>query len=277
MLYLLLAVLSSTMISVVMRISTDKVSGNLTMLATNYLICIILGAVYTGIPSEMPEGSKVLLTLGLGALNGALLLGGFVLLQSNTRKNGIVLSSIFMKLGLLVPILVSILFFKEVPTALQIAGFCVAVGAIVLINLKKDEKGGFGLGLLLLLLVGGSADAMVKVFEVFGPGELSDGFLLISFGVAFVLCGGLLLRKKEHPNAQAVLFGSLIGIPNFFCSRFLLAALTKLPAVVVYPTFSVGTMFVVTLCGLLFFKERLEKRQWIAFAAVIAALVMLNV
>ena len=34
-------------------------------------------------------------------------LAGFVLLQLNIRKNGVVMSSIFMKLGLLVPMLVS--------------------------------------------------------------------------------------------------------------------------------------------------------------------------
>jgi drug/metabolite transporter (DMT)-like permease len=36
-------------------------------------------------------------------------------------------------------------------------------------------------------------------------------------------------------------------------------------------------MMVVTLCGVLFFKERLSKYQWAAFAAVIIALVLLNI
>jgi multidrug transporter EmrE-like cation transporter len=36
-------------------------------------------------------------------------------------------------------------------------------------------------------------------------------------------------------------------------------------------------MLVVTLSGVLFFKERLTMRQWLAFGGVIAALIMLNI
>ena len=38
MLYLLLAIASSAMVSVVMRLSTNKVQGNVSMLAMNYLM-----------------------------------------------------------------------------------------------------------------------------------------------------------------------------------------------------------------------------------------------
>jgi drug/metabolite transporter (DMT)-like permease len=206
-----------------------------------------------------------------------ILLAGLVLLQRSTRKNGIVLSSLFMKLGLLVPFLVSILFFHEVPTDLQIAGFCVAAGAIVVFNLEKDGQSRFGIGLLLLLLASGGGDAIVKVFEALGPQVLSNHFLCFSFSVAFILCTSLVILKKERPDGKAMLYGSIIGVVNFFSSKFILGALTQIPAVVVFPTYSVATMLVVTLSGLLFFKERLSKQQWLAFAAVIAALVMLNI
>lgn len=276
--YLLLAILSSATIAIVMRLSTGKVRGHFSMLATNYLVCGILGALYSNFSLLATQATGIFTTLGLSALNGVILLAGFILLQRSTRKNGIVLSSIFMKLGLLVPFLMSILFFHEVPTGLQIGGFCIAVGAIVLFNLKKETQiSHFGIGLLLLLLLSGSSDAMVKVFEVLGPPALSNHFLCLSFSVAFVLCACLVLREKERPDGKALLFGTLIGIPNFFSSKFLLGALTQLPAVVVYPTFSVATMLIVTLCGVLFFRERLEKRQWLAFGAVLVALILLNI
>jgi multidrug transporter EmrE-like cation transporter len=133
------------------------------------------------------------------------------------------------------------------------------------------------IGPILLLLLGGTTDAMAKLFEFFGPEALSGQFLWISFGVSFVLCAGLVLLKKEKPDKRALLFGTLIGIPNFFCSKFLLASLTRLPAVVVYPTFSVCTMLIVTLSGVVFFKEKLQKHQWFALAGVLVALVLLNI
>ena len=41
--------------------------------------------------------------------------------------------------------------------------------------------------------------------------------------------------------------------------------------------YSVGSILVVTLAGVLLFRERLEKHQWAGIAVVLAALVLLNV
>lgn len=275
--FLLLAIFCSAMISIVMRISSGKATGQYSMLATNYLVCGILGALYSDFSLLAAQPTGLPFTIGISVVYGAVLLAGLVLLQSSTAKNGIVLSSLFMKLGLLVPFVVSILFFQEMPTWLQIAGFCVAVGAIVVFNWKKDGNSRFGMGLILLLLASGGSDAVVKIFESLGTEAFSNHFLCFSFSMAFVLCTGLVIAKKERPDANGLFYGALIGIVNFFSSKFILGALTQIPAVVVFPTYSVATMLVVTLCGIIFFKERLGKQQWLAFGAVIAALVMLNI
>ena len=276
--YLLVAIFFSAMISISMRLSSGKVRSQYGMLATNYLICGVLGALYADFSLLDTETAGIGITVGLAALNGVILLAGLILLQSSTRKNGVVLSSLFMKLGLLVPFVVSILFFHEFPTWLQVAGFCLAVGAIVVFNLKKEgEVNRFGVGLILLLLLNGGVDAIIKLFEELGPVQLSDHFLCFSFSVAFVLCMGIVIFKKERPDGKALLYGGMIGVANFFSSKFVLAALTQIPAVVVFPTYSVATMLVVTLSGVVFFKERLKKRQWLAFAGAIAALIMLNI
>jgi len=278
MVYLLLAVFSSAMISIMMRVSSGRTSANLSTLAVNYLVCSMLGAGYAGFDLAAPEVSGFALTVWLGLISGVLYLAGLVMFQTNTRKRGIVLSSVFMKLGLLVPIVASVLFFNEVPTAIQITGFCIAVFAIVLINLKKEGTvKGFGVGLIIMLLLSGGADVMAKIFDVFAPEALSALYLFYTFFTAFVLCVVLALQKKERPGFRELLYGTLIGVPNFFSAKFLLGALTQLPAVVVYPCFSVGTMLIVTVTGVAIFRERLSKLQWIALAAIIVALVLLNI
>lgn len=276
MLFLCLAVLSSCAISLIMRLSADKVSAKLSMLSVNYLICSALSAAYAGFDLICPAETGFSTTVGLGAVGGILFLISFMLLQWNTAKNGIVLSSVFMKLGLLVPMVLSVLFFHELPTWLQVAGFCLALVVIVLINAKKGA-GRFRWELLLLLLMGGGADAMSKVFEVLGPAPLSNQFLFYIFAVALVLCLALVICKKERPGWRELLFGAAIGIPNFFSSKFLLLSLADLPAVVVYPSFSIGTMLITTLVGVFFFKERLGKLQWLALAVIVAALFLLNI
>lgn len=278
MVFLCLAILSSAAIALLMRISADKVSARLSMLSANYLVCSLLGAAYAGFDLVCPEVSGFSTTLWLGVLGGVLFLGSFMLLQWNTARNGIVLSSVFMKLGLLVPIVLSVLFFHEVPTWLQLTGFGLALVAIVLINAKTEKDGGrFRWELLMLLLMGGGADAMSKIYEALGSAELSNQFLFYIFAVALVLCIALVIYRKERPGMRDFLFGAAIGIPNFFSSKFLLRSLADLPAVVVYPSFSIATILIATLAGVCFFKEKMQKRQWLALIVIIAALFLLNI
>jgi len=279
MLSLLLAIASSAMVSIIMRLSDRKVTGNIAMLTVNYLMCLVVSAVNTGFGNLFPSAQGLSGAILMGSINGLLYLGGFVLLQMNVRRNGVVLSSTFMKLGLLVSIAVSVLFFHEVPDVLQVTGFCLAVTAILLINFKKEAGGtaGFKAGLILMLLVGGMGDAMAKIFEELGNPALEPQFLTCTFGVALILCTLLMLSKKQRPGIWEVVFGLLIGVPNFFSAKFLLGALEEIAAVIVYPVYSVATILVVTLTGVLVFKERLEKRQWIGMGLILVALVLLNV
>lgn len=278
MLDLVLAVVSSALIAILMRVSADKVKNNISMLAVNYLICLAVGGVYAG-GRLLPSGAEGFSTaLGMGVFNGFLFLSSFMAMQFNMAKNGIVLTSIFMRLGLLVPMTLSVAVFGEMPTALQAAGFVIAVAAIILINFEKGTgSAGSKLSLMLLLLLGGSCDAMSKIYERLGTAALSDQFLFYTFAMAFVLCSALAIFKKERPGIKEALYGALIGIPNFFSAKFLLGSLEELDAVIVYPTYSVATILVVTLTGVVVFRERLKKRQWVALAAILAALVLLNI
>ena len=83
--------------------------------------------------------------------------------------------------------------------------------------------------------------------------------------------------KKEKIGKNEVLYGLLIGIPNFFSAKFLLKALGSLPAVITYPTFSIGTIVAVSLAGVICFKEKVGKRQKIAMGIIFVALILLNI
>ena len=277
MFYLLLAILGSALISVIMRLSSNRVTARLSMLCANYLMCLTLAAAFSGFRILPYRDDGFFGALGMGLGNGVLYLSSFILLQYTTRKAGVVLSSVFMKLGLLVPFVLSITLFRETPTTLHICGFVLAVAAIILMYCKKDASGKAPmLWLLALLILGGSANAMSKVFDTWGAASLSGQFLFYTFFSAFLLCALLVLQRKEKPKCRDLLFGLAIGIPNFFASKFLLEALSHLPAVICYPTFSVGTILLITLAGILLFKERLSKVQWLSLAGISAAILLLN-
>lgn len=274
--YLILAFVSSALVSVVMRLSDTKVERSLGMLTMNYVVCTVLAAWEAGFDALLPELPGIRLTLGLGVLNGALYLAGFVLFRRSVSRSGVVLSSTFMKLGLLVTMVLSILFFGERPGPVQLAGFVLAVAAIVLINYKGGE-GKFNPGLLVLTLTGGLCDGMSKVYEEVGSSDLSGQFLVYTFFVALVICGAMAWAKKQLPGKWELLFGLLIGVPNYFSSKFLLRSLSVVPGVIAYPVYSVAGILLVTAAGIALFRERLEKRQWIAMAMILLALVLLNI
>ena len=274
MLSLLLAIFSSAMVSVFMRLGESR-TQNIALLAVNYLTCTVLSAAF--VPWGQLSGEGLGLTTALGIGNGVLYLVSFLLLQWNVQTNGVVLSSTFMKLGLLVTMAVSVCFYGEIPAPVQALGFFLAVAAIVLINYRRGSGKGFHMGLIWLLLCGGMADAMSKIFEEAVGAGLAPVFLLWTFLVALLLCQELMAKEKQRPGKRELLYGALIGIPNFFSTKLLLRALGSLSAVLVYPAYSVGTILVVTLTGVLLFKEKLSKQQWLALTMILVALVLLNV
>jgi len=278
MLNLLLAITSSALVSITMRFSEVRIKNNIAMLAVNYIMCTFLAWAYTGFGSFRPMELGIQKTEILGSINGVLYLAGFVLLQRNIQVNGVVLSSTFIKLGLLVSMVISVVFFGERPEAWQWAGFVLAVAAIVLMNYRPGEgKAGNMAGLLLLLLAGGGGDAMSKVFEELGNPAFSGHFLLTTFLMALGLCLILFGIRKEKAGKWEILFGLLIGIPNFFSAKFLLGALEDIAAVIVYPVYSVATILVVTVTGVLVFREKLDRKQWLALGMILVALVLLNI
>ena len=171
----------------------------------------------------------------------------------------------------------AMLIFGERPGAVQMAGMLLAFLAILLINLERgSQKAASRAGLVLLLLVGGSTDATAKIFEALGQAPLKDTFLLITFVTALLLCVAVCIARRQSLTGADLLFGLLIGAPNYFSSRFLLLSLNDVPAVIAYPTYSVGTIVLIALLGVWLFHERLSRRQTLAMGMILAALALLN-
>ena len=274
MIYLLLAIISSCTISVVMRLSSKWVSNSYGMLCWNYLICLCVSLFHQGNIPHLTFNS----TLTMGFMQGLLYLVSFVLYQRNIAQNGMILSGLFMKLGLIVPILLSVILFHEIPSIIQIIGIILAFLAMFLMNYEKgNQQNTLHLSLFWLFLMGGLGDAMSKVFEYYGNIQESSLFLIYTFLFAFLLCFILCIYHKEKWNWKMALFGSFIGVPNYYSAYFLLAALKYIPAIMVYPIFSIATILLITFIGFIFFKERLKKQQIFACLMILLSLYLLNI
>ena len=277
MLFLILAIFSSAMVAIVMRTAQTKVSNPTGLLAGNYIVCVLMGLLLSVPELHSRAFSGLPFSVGLGILNGGIYLGSFVLMQWSTRHNGVVLSSLFMKLGVLVSTLISILCFQEIPTWLHILGFTLALLSILIINHNPDASfSRSSWALIVMLIMSGMTDVMSKIYEVFGTASLENTFLLFTFFSALCLCLVFMKRRQEHLGKQELLYGALLGIPNFLSSLFLLKALSSIPAMIAFPTYNVAVILVVALAGILLFREQLSRKQCIGGLLICIALVLLN-
>lgn len=278
MIFLLLAIVSSSLVSIVMRLSTGRIKANMGMLAANYGTALVLSLATGSAPGFNVAAEGFGFALLLGAINGVLYMVSLSKFQKCVGENGIVLSAVFMKLGILVPILMSVTIFAEKPSLVQLLGFVAAIISIVLINSGGEKtEGKFDLSLVILLILSGAADSMAKILEEMALVSQSGVFFTLTFLVAMSLCIISLLKSGQRMGRNELLFGCLIGIPNFMSAKFLLSALERMPAVIVYPSNSVATILVVTLAGIFAFREKMSAKQWFAMLLILAALVLLNV
>ena len=120
------------------------------------------------------------------------------------------------------------------------------------------------------------ADGMSKIYQEVGTDRFEELFLVFTFVIAFILSILFVKIRKQKFTPNELLYGVMLGVPNYFSARFLLKALGEIPAVVAYPTFSIGTIAVITLTGVVIFKEKITKLQMFAIGLIAAAVVMLN-
>ena len=279
MLYLFLAVLSSSLISVIMRLGEEKRSSAMGMFVINYAVCSVLSCLFAGKIAIYTPHPGIGTAMGLGAATGFLYLVSFVLLQLNIRLNGMAMASTFMKLGVVISTLIAIFIFHEMPRVTQILGIFLAVGSILLIHTDRSDtsKSQYKWLLPVLLVCGGVTDSMANVFDKIGDSAVKDYYLFYTFAAALLCAFVSMLAKHERIGRRELLDGILIGVPNYFSARFLLLSLGRIPAVIVYPVISVGTIILVSLAGYLFFGESLSRRKLLAMGIILLALVLLNV
>ncbi len=256
-----------------MHVSEDYAKNRTSLLLINYVICALLGSELS-LANVSISGQEM--AVGLALVNGLFYITGFVFFQYNITKNGVSYSSIFQRLGVLIPTILSIVIFKDIPTIFQIIGFSIGLIAIIAMNFKNTSIPHPG-SLLILLCVGGLGDFMSKIFTELGISSESNQFLFYTFFFAMLYGIILVMYRKEKITKNELLFGTLIGIPNYYCSKFLLLAVGSLPAMVVYPMFSVSTIVINTFVGTLIFKEKLTKQSMIAIVMMLVSIALLNI
>ena len=201
-----------------------------------------------------------------------------------TQKVGIAVTTVANKMSLIIPVCAALILYPENNTFDELKGiaFLLALAGIYLSSTKNgklsfDKK---YLWLIVLVFVGqGISDSIFNDFaqsfkEVFD--KESYLFFMILFIVASV-SGTLILLGKSFKERQAIqlksiIWGVIFGITYFFCLLFFLRALANLSSSIVFPLVSMGVVVSSSLIGVLLYREKLSRNNWIGILLAISAI-----
>ena len=196
---------------------------------------------------------------------------------------GIATTTIANKITFIFPTLLGILFFNEDWNYIKIAGFLIAILSIFLSAEKKVQlqRGNSYLLISLLFFGGGVLESLLNYSskELIAPGDVSIFFgYLFSFACLFGLLFMLSKHKKNHPfpSKKDIIWGIILGIPNYFSMWLLLESLKHIPSSSAFPIANMGVILGSTILSVILFQEKISLKKRIALACSILAIVLIS-
>ncbi len=284
MLYLILNILAAVIDALLFKISEIKNGNKFLVLFVNYVVAFSV-SLYLWYIGGGVTPTKI--TLSFGLINGFLFIITFVIFMNSISFNGVGLSVSIMRLAVVMPIILSIILFAEIPSIKRGSGIVLALIALYFFGMaireneksKSKERGRNSLkGVLfavLLFLFMGSGEFVLKLFDEFSGGNQKEVFFLIIFGTALLINVFLLGRDKKR-EFRDILIGFFIGVFNYMNLYFFVLALSKLPAVVVFAATDVSVVSLTIIAGRLFFKEKISAKGYLGLLFAITSLFLIR-
>lgn len=283
MIYLLLSILSSSLIYVVFKL-LDKFNIKISYaIVVNYLTAVVAG--YLGHSKSFELETITTASWFWGAMIlGILFITVFNLMALTTKINGLSAVSVASKMSLSIPILFVIFYYNEPASALKITAIVLALVAVYLASIK-DRKG----------MVAKKGSIIFPVLVFFGSGIIETGikfleqnyvakddvalfsmtlFIFASI-IGIVVSLYLLLVKKIKFTYKELLGGIALGIPNYYSIYFFIQALRgNMDSATVFLINNVAIVMLSTLLGIALFKEKILRKNWIGIALAVVSIIL---
>lgn len=300
MFYLLLAIVCSALIALIFKYTENAGTNRYVITSANYFIAFMVSLIMIfskklliGVDTSqsffkevklLNSGyvfspySSIIWGLLIGVLFGSFFFLSFIFYQKSVKENGVSISGAIAKLGILIPMIFSIVLWKEIPSPLQWLGLSLALVSILIVNLseKTFKRLHLNLGLLLLFIFGGLAEFSSKIYQKYALSEYKDFFLFTIFFTAFIISIFYTKKTKAKIAKKDIFIGFSVGIPNLFSSYFLILSLDTIKTAVAFPLYSAGSIILISIGGYLIFKERINTNAKVAIFLTIIALILIN-
>jgi drug/metabolite transporter (DMT)-like permease len=287
MIYLILSILSSTAIFIIFKFLDQYKVSTFPVIVYNYLFAAVPGYFLL---QEKPDLKDVFQAdwIYLAIFIGILFILMFYVIALSSATAGISITTVASKMSVVIPITYSIFADPlDKLTSIKLIGIIVALFSVFLTILpeKKFNLPVKVIYLPILLFFGmGMVDSLVKhaQFNYISDREVAF-FTSILFFIAFLsgivsiffTKGGI----KRLIEKKVILWGLILGLVNFGSIYFLIRALnfksvngTQIDSSVVFGMNNTGIVTLSVLAGLIIFRERPGKINWIGILLALLAI-----
>ncbi len=219
---------------------------------------------------------------------GTLFIVVFNFYAFGTQKVGISVTTVANKMSLIIPVCAALILYSEENTfdGLKIIAFFLAlvgiylsaiIGGKLTFNIKY-------LWLIILVFSGqGISDAIFNDFAQKFPNEGGYLFFMTLFFFASIsgilILSGKSIKSKNSLQLKSLFWGIVFGIPNFFSLVFFLKALNdpELSSSIVFPLVSMGVIVSSSIIGMVLFKEKISRNNWIGILLSICSIYIFSI
>ncbi|MEA2105662.1 MAG: hypothetical protein U9P82_02935 [Bacteroidota bacterium] len=292
MIFLIFSILSSAAIYVIFKYIDRIKIASFDVIIINYITASILGLLLSDTQADIfPIYQNQWFPYAV--LIGVLFIVMFVVIAKSSQIVGIAITTVSNKMSVIIPITFSILIDPlDKLTNLKAAGIILAILAVFLsiYRKRKIEFDPRNIYLPIILFLGmGIVDSIVKYAQQY---YVNDDVLPLFTVILFIMAAiaGLvtkLLRKtpfKALINPKVLMWGILLGISNYGSLYFVIKALNykdtfgdHIGGSVVFGINNLGIIALSVIIGLLIFKEKILKINWVGIIISFIAIYILSI
>ena len=270
MIVLILAILTSSFIFILFKLFPKYSIDTFQAIVFNYVTAFVCGITFFG--DQWNENSLLNKNwINYAIICGLLFISLFYLMGLSSQKNGVALTSIAVKMSMVMTLFFMIVFYGESFTLIKFLAIIAALGGIFLVaHQKTDNLTSKSYKWILIVLFLGSAllDVLLNYVQKFELSNFSTAlFSAAGFGFAGIFGLIVILIKymigKEKLQFKSVIAGVMLGIPNYFSIYFLLESYNtvNLNDSTVLALINLSIVIISALIGFLLFRENITKRK----------------
>lgn len=253
----------------------------------NYITCVVTGSLVLG---RFPINTDSIATpwFQWALMMGTLFISILNIIAISSIKVGVTITQTANKLSLIIPVLFAWYFYQETIHWIKWTGIFIALIAVIFTiwksNTKNFKKSFITFFLPLFIFLGsGVLDTLTKYVEknYIKNEAIANSYIIACFATAsfigLILLGILFLLKKKTFHIKNVIAGVILGVPNYFSIYFLIMALKNnhLSSSAVIPINNIGVLFLVSLFGILIFKEKMTRLNYVGLLLSIIAILFI--